>query len=103
MDVTFAKAAQAYANKPAALGGESATTGAKSAGSSFADMLGTAAEGAVSTMKSGEVASMQAVSGDASLTDVVQAVTQAEITLQTVVNIRDTLIESYQRIIQMPI
>jgi flagellar hook-basal body complex protein FliE len=39
----------------------------------------------------------------ADLTDVVQAVTSAELTLQTVVAVRDRLIAAYQEIMRMPI
>jgi flagellar hook-basal body complex protein FliE len=46
---------------------------------------------------------MQALAGQADLTDVVIAVTNAEVTLQTVVAIRDRVIQAYQEIIRMPL
>lgn len=54
-------------------------------------------------MKAGEKASAQAVTGEASLTDVVEAVTDAEMTLQTVVAIRDRMLNAYQEIMRMPV
>ncbi len=102
MDATFTKAAQAYQNKPTP---EKALTGDKSANPTqkFSDMVADAAHTAVENIAGGEKATMQAAKGEADLTDVVTAVTQAEITLQTVMSIRDTLVDSYKRVMQMPI
>jgi flagellar hook-basal body complex protein FliE len=50
-----------------------------------------------------EAASLKAASGKASLQDVVEAVTAAELSLQTVVSIRDRVISAYQEIMRMPI
>ena len=50
-----------------------------------------------------EAASLQAISGKASLQEVVEAVNAAEIALQTVVAVRDRMISAYQDIIRMPI
>ncbi|HEY8189549.1 MAG TPA: flagellar hook-basal body complex protein FliE, partial [Micavibrio sp.] len=58
---------------------------------------------AVETLHGGEKASAQAVMGTANLTDVVQAVTAAELTLQTVVAVRDRMLTAYQEIMRMPI
>jgi flagellar hook-basal body complex protein FliE len=43
------------------------------------------------------------VTEEADLTEVVQAVTSAEVTLQTVVSIRDRLVSAFQEIMRMPI
>jgi flagellar hook-basal body complex protein FliE len=43
------------------------------------------------------------VDNDAELVDIVSAVANAEITLDTVVTIRDRVIHAYQEIIRMPI
>ena len=50
-----------------------------------------------------EAAASGAVSGQANLQDVVEAVNAAEITLQTVVAVRDRMINAYQEIIRMPL
>ena len=51
----------------------------------------------------GETQATQAVAGQANLQDVVEAVNAAELTLQTVVAVRDRMISAYQDIIRMPI
>jgi flagellar hook-basal body complex protein FliE len=58
---------------------------------------------AVVTGRKGETAATQAVAGHANLQEVVEAVNAAELTLQTVVAVRDRMITAYQDIIRMPI
>jgi len=70
---------------------------------SFADLLRTSVGDSISTMRAGETMSARAVTGDASLPEVVQAVTAAELTLQTVVAVRDRLINAYQEIMRTQI
>lgn len=72
-------------------------------GPNFADFLKAGVEQSIDTMKAGEQMSAKAVTGQADLTDVVQAVTSAEITLQTVTAVRDKMISAYQDIMRMPI
>jgi flagellar hook-basal body complex protein FliE len=62
-----------------------------------------AAEAAVQTGKAGEAASMRAVAGNADISEVVTAVANAEITLQTAIAIRDKVIAAYQDITRMPL
>ncbi len=69
----------------------------------FAEMVKDAANGAVSTMMEGERQSLQAAAGAADLNEVVMAVSKAEVTLQTVVSVRDKVINAYQEILRMPI
>lgn len=95
-----AAAAGAYANTAKA-GSGIAAIGEE--GQSFRDMLRNTAVGAINTLKHGEKISADAVIGKADLTDVVEAVTAAETTLQTVVAIRDRLVGAYQDIMRMPI
>jgi flagellar hook-basal body complex protein FliE len=45
----------------------------------------------------------QQVAGKGDIVDVVQAVNSAELTLDTVVAVRDKVIAAYQSIMQMPI
>ncbi|MGH1403503.1 MAG: flagellar hook-basal body complex protein FliE [Alphaproteobacteria bacterium] len=70
---------------------------------SFSDFLTDSAEKSIDTMKSGESMAGKAVAGEADLTDVVQAITSAELTLQTVTAVRDKVINAYQDIMRMPI
>ncbi len=69
----------------------------------FSDFLREKTAESIKTMKAGEQMSAKAVTGEANLTDVVQAVNAAELTLQTVVAVRDRLIGAYQEIMRMPI
>jgi len=57
----------------------------------------------IDTLRAGEAASARAVSGEASLIEVVSAVSASELTLQTVVAIRDRMVGAYQEIMRMPV
>jgi flagellar hook-basal body complex protein FliE len=100
--INFADAVNAYANagRMAAPGGTAAQTGP---GESFGDLMKSAANGVVDTMSKGEHASLQAVSGKADLAQVTEAVSNAEIAVQSVVAVRDRVVQAYQDIMRMPI
>ena len=86
--------------------GASATGGAQAAapaGTGFGDFLTGAIKDAVGNIKAGEQAAGQQVAGKADVVNVVSAVNQAELTLDTVVAVRDKVIQAYQSIMQMPI
>ncbi len=72
-------------------------------GNGFAELVKDAAQSARDTGLKGEVRSMDAINDQADIQKVVTAVAEAELTLQTVVAIRDKVIEAYQDIIRMPI
>jgi flagellar hook-basal body complex protein FliE len=72
-------------------------------GEGFAAMLGRALDGAVATGHSADAQAQQAISGHGDLTQVVTAVSRAELALQTTVAVRDRVIAAYQDIIKMPI
>ena len=95
-----AAAAGAYANMSKLAGNAPAAD--TSGRPSFFDVLKSATLDSIGTMKAGETMSAKAVTGDASLPDVVQAVNAAELTLSTVVAVRDRLINAYQEIMRMP-
>lgn len=97
-----AMAANVYANTAKTAG--AATSGVSGEDKvSFGDLLKTSAQNTIKTMRAGEAASARAVAGEASLPEVVQAVTAAELTLQTVVAVRDRLVSAYQELLRMPI
>ena len=98
---SYAQAAAAYAR---ATKGEEPRTGAQGSGeqSPFATMVTSAMEQVVTTAGRSEQATLGAIAGNANLGDVVTAVAEAEVTLQTVVSIRDKMIEAYKDIIRMP-
>ncbi len=72
-------------------------------GEAFADMVKSALSSTVEASASGEAMAAQAVAGDANISDVVAAVTNAELTLETVVAVRDRVVQAYQEILRMPI
>jgi flagellar hook-basal body complex protein FliE len=72
-------------------------------GTGFSDALREATESAVSSLREGEAQTLQAAAGTADINDVVMAVGKAEMTLQTVVALRDKVIGAYQEILRMPI
>ena len=73
------------------------------AGNQFASALRAAVNDTRETLSQGESVSRAAVAGKAELTQLVTAVTNAELTLQTVVGVRDRAIQAYQEIMRMPI
>ncbi|HLT76210.1 MAG TPA: flagellar hook-basal body complex protein FliE [Ferrovibrio sp.] len=83
------------------LGAGSATQAKPAQG--FGEMLTEALQNTVDASRASEAMASQAVAGKADVTDVVTAVTNAEMALDTVVSIRDKVISAYQEILRMPI
>jgi flagellar hook-basal body complex protein FliE len=81
----------------------SAITPAELPGSSFSDFLSGAIKDSIGTIRQGEQAATAQVKGQANLVDVVQSVNAAELTLDTVVAVRDKVVAAYQSIMNMPI
>jgi flagellar hook-basal body complex protein FliE len=80
--------------------------GSATAGSdptSFGSALQRAMEGAVDLGHDADAKSMQAIAGGGNITDVVTAVSKANLALQSTVAIRDRMVQAYQDIIKMPI
>ncbi len=102
-----AGAASAYAQAAGRIleggGAEAGTAGASTAGPSFADLVKDSIGDAISTSKASETASLNAISGKADVVDLVTAVNDAEMTLQTVIAVRDRVVQAYQEIMRMPI
>src|SRR5687767_6046028 len=104
MAINPASAAAAYqAMASIGSGAPAASPGAMPGGESFGNFLGDALKDAMGTMRAGEQAAAQGATGKADIVQVVNAVTAAELTLETVVAIRDRVIGAYQDILKMPI
>jgi flagellar hook-basal body complex protein FliE len=69
----------------------------------FADLVKGAIEKSIDNGQAGERQSMDAVNNRADLNQVVTAVAEAELTLQTVMAVRDKVMEAYKEILRMPI
>ncbi len=102
MSVNMVNAVGAYANAARAArapGMEARDSG----GASFAAALSEVARETVGALRQAEQASAQAAAKEADLLQVVTAVSNAEVALQTVVAVRDRVIGAYQDIMRMPI
>jgi flagellar hook-basal body complex protein FliE len=69
----------------------------------FSSVLGNALGGAIDTGQQAEGQALSAIGGNGDLTQVVTAVSRAELALQTTVAVRDRVLQAYQDIIKMPI
>ena len=94
MTITPSTAARAYA----AVG-----SGTVGGGSGFSATLERAMQSAVDTGHRADTQAVQALTGGGNLTDVVTALSRAELTLQTATAIRDRVVQAYQDIVKMPI
>ena len=94
--VTPSAAAQAYRNVEAGSFGGAGVAGAGAApgGADFGGMLQRAVEGVVDTSRNAETMATQAIAGGGNLTDVVTAVSKAELALQTTVALRDKVVQA---------
>lgn len=72
-------------------------------GEDFGALVRGAIEEAVRIGERSEALSIAGVNNRADITEVVTAVAEAEVTLQTVVSVRDKVIDAYREILRMPI
>ena len=96
-------AAGAYARTAQGIAGGAAGAGSLSPGADFGAALGRAAQGLLDVGHEADAKSMQALRGEANLTDVVTAVSRAELALQSATAIRDKVVQAYQEVMRMPI
>jgi flagellar hook-basal body complex protein FliE len=79
-------------------------TAANPAGATdFGSMVTEAAQSAMQTMQNSEQVAAAGVSGTADVQQVVQALSDAELTMQTVVAVRDKVLGAYNDIMRMTI
>ena len=102
MDVKFTEAVAAM-NKASGLGGQGMEPREIGKPGAFAEMVKGVGNDLVESGKLSEQMAVDAVAGNVALADVVTAVSNAEVTLQTVVAVRDRIIGAYQDILKMPI
>ena len=81
----------------------SSITPANISGGNFSDFLSGAVKDSINTIQAGEKAAQSQVTGKGNIVDVVNSVNQAELTLDTVVAVRDKVVQAYQSIMNMPI
>ena len=97
-------AANAYASLARALNpaGEGASAG-QASGTSFASMLKDAVGTVMEAGRKSDAQAMSMASGKANLVDVVTAVSETEVAMETLVSVRDKVIQAYEDIMKMPI
>ena len=97
-------AANAYANVAKAL--DPLGAAAKSGGGSdqsFASMLKNTLDGVAAAGRKSDAQAMSMASGKANIVDVVTAVAETEVAVETMVSVRDKVIAAYEDIMKMPI
>lgn len=101
-DPIISNALNAY-NAAAKAVGSGGMDARDTAGPSFSELLQNIKTDAIQAGKGDEKQTMLAAAGQANVTDVVTAVSAAEVTLQAVTAVRDRVISAYQEIMRMPI
>jgi flagellar hook-basal body complex protein FliE len=72
-------------------------------GADFGSVLRDAVSGAIDAGHHADAQAAQAIAGGGNVTDLVTAVSKAELALQTTAAIRDRVVQAYQDIMRMPI
>jgi flagellar hook-basal body complex protein FliE len=94
-------AARAYQQASQATQGAGGAAGADSM--DFGSLVQEAVRQAGASATQAESQAMQVAAGNANIVDVVTAIAAAETQLQTVIAVRDQVIQAYQEILRMPI
>ncbi len=99
----ISSALNAYQQALGRIGAQTPAAEKTAAPQGFQDMVEEAVENAVDISKKSEAMTLSGMTGKADIQDVVLAVSNAEIALETVVAVRDTAIKAYKEIMSMPI
>jgi len=91
------------AGKTASSGNAGGIGGAGSGGADFSKMLAESVQSVVDNGNQADKISIDMLSGKAGVVDMVTAVTQTELAVQSMVTVRDRVISAYQEIMRMPI
>ncbi len=106
MSIPISAAASAYGNA-AQLIQDSAKNGtapvAQGGGGDFASILSQTVQGVVDTGNRSDQIAVSMLEGNASVVDMVTAVAETELAVETMVTVRDKVISAYQEILRMPI
>lgn len=103
MTINMGAAAAAYARNAKTADLPSMDPRSNDPTQNFGDMVTDAVKNAIDAGRNSEAMSAKGIAGTADLREVVTAVTNAEVTLQTAIAIRDRVIRAYQDITSMPI
>lgn len=72
-------------------------------GQNFADMLAQQVQGVVDSGKASDAMAIDMVNGKANIVDMVTALSETEIAIESMVTVRDRVISAYEEIMRMPI
>lgn len=103
MNSTAISAAKAYLSAQQVQAGQPPQEAAQDVGSSFGSALTDAVNSTVETAKAAEAQTQALARGDGNMVNVVTAVAETEVAMQTMVTVRDRVISAYQEIMNMPI
>lgn len=108
MSTPFSAATTAYGNVSRLISdqasGKAASAGsATTSGADFGQMLAQQLNNVVDSGKYTDQVSLDMVNGKANVVDVVTALAETEIAMETMVTIRDRVISAYEEIMRMPI
>jgi flagellar hook-basal body complex protein FliE len=73
------------------------------AAADFGTMVGNAARASLQTLRQSEAATARGIAGTADVQEVVQAATAAELTVQTVTQLRDKVVGAYMDVLRMAV
>ena len=105
MDSSTLSAVNAYRNQMKMMQDAPEETAAQTtaSGASFADLVKDALQEASNAGYTADATAIESMTGKVDLTDLVTAVSNAELTLNTVIAVRDRVIGAYQDILRMSI
>ena len=72
-------------------------------GNNFADLLAQQVQGVVDAGKASDAMAIDMVNGKANVVDMVTALSETEIAIESMVTVRDRVISAYEEIMRMPI
>ena len=107
MAVPFNAVANAYANASKLIS-DAAKASTPASGSNgqtpdFGKLLSDSMQGVIDSGKKSDQMSLDLVNGKANVVDVVTAISQTELAMESMVAVRDKVISAYQEIMRMPI
>ncbi len=109
MSIPVSAAASAYGNAARLIDDSAraaagvAAPPAAGAGEDFASMLSQAVQGVADAGDRSDQVAIDMLEGNASVVDMVTAVAETELAVETMVTVRDKVISAYQEIMRMPI
>ncbi len=105
MSTPLSAAAAAYSNASKLIqdAGKTASSPASGGGEDFSKMLAESVQSVVDTGNRADKVSLDMLSGKAGVVDMVTAITQTQLAVESMVTVRDRVISAYQEIMRMPI